>query len=407
MNRAGDYDFLVISEESAGGDDYADMEYGVVPPSKAYFGLSELACRRMKYVVMAVAVLAMVCAGAFQVRMDMGDSQIIKELRAEVDSHRQAMEVPEGTMPSESLAPAGRSTQGQGSKVVAAQPAPQPVRIDSAPEGSNLVGGAAVGVKVGSAARRVAMEVPVGGSSAGARPAVAASGEAAQRLLATADAARAAALVNDARGAAAKKSAASWKPKESLSQDLKVDCPAPIDGVPSPETCYSWEGSTYYVVRHELTWDQAELTCTNLGGHLTSVRSVDENRILSQMLKQSFWVGLRFEKAGRSRQWTWADGSAAGAGSKWSKDVFSNWGHGMPQHEDHGGKADCVMANYHMGTAGAWADASCSNVRKRHQFICKVPGAEMPEEGGDSAEEGGDAVEVKPPTRNLSVVREL
>lgn len=125
----------------------------------------------------------------------------------------------------------------------------------------------------------------------------------------------------------------------------------------------------YTVFNLAMTWDEAKAYCENLGGHLATISSQEEQNLVETMIlsgdKYSYWLGGRQNSSGA---WSWVDGSA------WS---YTNWAEGMP---DGSGEvlhiyAETPYTEYY--TVGKWddTDSSAQNAGyltlEQHGFICE------------------------------------
>ncbi|KAM4571724.1 ladderlectin-like [Fundulus diaphanus] len=102
---------------------------------------------------------------------------------------------------------------------------------------------------------------------------------------------------------------------------------------PSGFTWYN--GRCYRFVKQEKDWYEAEKACNGLGGHLASIRTLDEYDFISGLILEktgsyrSTWVGGH-----KGLVWTWSDGSPF---------TFSSWSPGEPNNA--GGNENCMEIN--------------------------------------------------------------
>eukprot|EP00092_Neocalanus_flemingeri_P103047 GFUD01131827.1.p1 GENE.GFUD01131827.1~~GFUD01131827.1.p1 ORF type:complete len:228 (-),score=41.75 GFUD01131827.1:15-698(-) len=114
--------------------------------------------------------------------------------------------------------------------------------------------------------------------------------------------------------------------------------------------------SCYRLWEEKQLWEDAELRCTQDGGHLASILSEEERKFIQDNLYinkyQTTWIGANDRAV--EGVWVWTDGSA------WE---FTDWKEGEPNNS---GGEDCGHLYYYNGK---WADTSCTLVSS---FLCKV-----------------------------------
>ncbi|XP_027129496.1 chondrolectin isoform X2 [Larimichthys crocea] len=136
-------------------------------------------------------------------------------------------------------------------------------------------------------------------------------------------------------------------------------------------------------LRRRLNFAEAELACRRDGGHLLSVESESEQKIIQQLITElrptdgDFWIGLRRNHGDEdsssdcSPQYYWLDGS---------KSTFRNWHWDEPSC----GYEVCVVM-YHQPSAPPglgglymfqWNDDNCET---KNNFICKYTAEKTPE----------------------------
>ena len=79
-----------------------------------------------------------------------------------------------------------------------------------------------------------------------------------------------------------------------------------------------WGTSQYWVSDGNKNWINSEKACTDLGGHLASIRSKDEISFVKSMLDEryEYWIGL--SDRDEEGNFTWTDGSTV-AYKNWQK----------------------------------------------------------------------------------------
>eukprot|EP00058_Branchiostoma_floridae_P019226 XP_002604716.1 hypothetical protein BRAFLDRAFT_80311 [Branchiostoma floridae] len=116
-----------------------------------------------------------------------------------------------------------------------------------------------------------------------------------------------------------------------------------------------WENYCYLFRTQELTWQQAENRCSQVGAHLASVRTGQENEFIrSHSAARKIWIGLNDK--GTEGTWRWTDSTGVG---------YLNWLPNQP--DDAGNSEDCVE----MHTNGRWNDNRCNNNNVKQDSVCK------------------------------------
>ncbi|XP_030828651.1 macrophage mannose receptor 1 [Strongylocentrotus purpuratus] len=135
-------------------------------------------------------------------------------------------------------------------------------------------------------------------------------------------------------------------------------CPTDSDWQYFPPYCYYF--SDVAGSNDRLSWTMAEEFCHQKGGHLTSITSSTENKVLIAMapiIGVNYWIGLRQETATGS--FIWSDDSSY---------TYENWDRGEPN--NHNGEELCGEIYRYNGLqeSGVWNDAACG---VNTPFICK------------------------------------
>ncbi|XP_063411536.1 brevican core protein-like [Mytilus trossulus] len=138
-----------------------------------------------------------------------------------------------------------------------------------------------------------------------------------------------------------------------------------------PETVAFFRGSKYIFKCNTATWSNSEANCNVLGGHLTSVETVDENTFLldvitlmlnKQLIKKAyFWIGLTDNTDEMSYKWL--------SGQPLN---YSNWYQGPPQQPDNtqfAGTPGAHCALIHRRYALNWGDEHCA---QRYYSVCEI-----------------------------------
>jgi len=139
---------------------------------------------------------------------------------------------------------------------------------------------------------------------------------------------------------------------------------------------FTWEknGHSYQVVRGELSWPEAKKRCEEMGGHLVSITSPEEQEFVCSLIAQS---GIPVDRRpGTSDQWAewrdklWLGGTDEGSEGRWrwvdgSPWEYAPWVPGQP-----GGDGNCLNICPHFG--GGWNDGSVKDYFLVG-FICEWP----------------------------------
>ncbi|VDL78710.1 unnamed protein product [Nippostrongylus brasiliensis] len=134
------------------------------------------------------------------------------------------------------------------------------------------------------------------------------------------------------------------------------------------------------------TFDNAEMVCMSLGGHLTSIHSDEENIFVAATLQHGLisdiskagveykkpadltWIGLKQTNFPANTTWTWTDGTAVD---------YLSWAPGQPDdkkdrehcvqtHSDYLGRNPGKDNNYQH-----WSDVECT--LDTRAYVCKKP----------------------------------
>jgi len=111
-----------------------------------------------------------------------------------------------------------------------------------------------------------------------------------------------------------------------------------------------FEGSYYQVFDVSMTWYEAKTFAENLGGHLVTITSQEEQEFINELLKAApagqYWIGLYYDSG-----WNWVTGEAFD---------FSNWSEGQPDSygygEPYGGTGNIDL--WWITDIGRWNDYS-------------------------------------------------
>ena len=125
-----------------------------------------------------------------------------------------------------------------------------------------------------------------------------------------------------------------------------------------PAITKEFNGHKYELYNVSTTWDQAYKMCEEMGGHLVTITSKEENEFVLNLSKQAglnqfIWLG---GYANGDRKWFWVTDEGFS---------YSNWGSGEPNNS--GGNEDCL----HMTESGAWNDIIVHANANLISFVCE------------------------------------
>ena len=131
-----------------------------------------------------------------------------------------------------------------------------------------------------------------------------------------------------------------------------------------------WKGHTYQLFFDKLTWTQAKLACEQKGGHLITITSSAEQKMIMKELKkyvgEVFWIGCTDK--GHEGDWRWV------TNEKWK---YENWAANQPDNE---GNAYCgtiyTEAQWWGIFAGEWDDAE--DTEGWCSYICEWDDIDQP-----------------------------
>ena len=142
--------------------------------------------------------------------------------------------------------------------------------------------------------------------------------------------------------------------------------PTTTTTVPPEAQCpsSSWtkiNGQCYRLFAEELSFPKAEQYCQSLGGHLTSLHSVEEEHFLTEQANYGYyflWIGLRQDSDGEDGGYYWTDESAID---------YTPYKSGYP--DSHGGVDNCFLLDWYYSYSNGWENHNCQS---EMAFACKV-----------------------------------
>lgn len=136
-------------------------------------------------------------------------------------------------------------------------------------------------------------------------------------------------------------------------------------------------GNTYQYFNDELSWEEAKAACENMGGHLATITSEEEQRFIKSLIdnctKDYYWLG------GTDREtegvWKWVTGEEFSF-KNWSANNPDNFHYPEFGYEDYLG---IVLYSDFGAGKGEWNDYSVINDYCTHGYICEWEGTALNE----------------------------
>ena len=130
-----------------------------------------------------------------------------------------------------------------------------------------------------------------------------------------------------------------------------------------PDGWTKFDNSCYYFGVIPKSWQDAEVACERLGGHLATVHSAEEEKFVLDYVKRE-----RNELVDLSRGYTWIGGHDFLQESNWmwiTDEIFNftNWRAGNPNNGGANGNEDCLDIS-----GDGWNDNICSS---RLNYVCE------------------------------------
>lgn len=126
------------------------------------------------------------------------------------------------------------------------------------------------------------------------------------------------------------------------------------------------DGHKYEIFRETLTWEEAKAACEAKGGHLATITSQEEQKMIESLNTQNskLWIGGCKNSAG---QWCWV------TGEPWE---YQNWGDGEPNNSSNVVADESCVAVWPV----KWNDLANSNTYEQSGYICEWEASDVAEE---------------------------
>lgn len=117
------------------------------------------------------------------------------------------------------------------------------------------------------------------------------------------------------------------------------------------------DGHKYEIFRETMTWEEAKVACEAKGGHLATITSQEEQKIIESLNTQNskLWIGGYKNSAG---QWCWVTGEL------WE---YQNWGDGEPNNSSNVVADESCVAVW----PSKWNDLANGNTYEQSGYICE------------------------------------
>lgn len=126
------------------------------------------------------------------------------------------------------------------------------------------------------------------------------------------------------------------------------------------------ERHKYEIFRETLTWEEAKAACEAKGGHLATITSQEEQKMIESLNTQNskLWIGGYKNSAG---QWCWVTGEL------WK---YQNWGDGEPNNSSNVVADESCVAVWPV----KWNDLANSNTYEQSGYVCEWEASDAAEE---------------------------
>lgn len=128
-----------------------------------------------------------------------------------------------------------------------------------------------------------------------------------------------------------------------------------------PVATKEYNGHIYTLYNDVLSWNEAKTKCEEMGGHLVTVTSQEEQAVIEELVNGQFcrWYFMGATNIENGVDYKWVTGEPF---------VYTNWSDGSPDNY-------CNMENYLMATTrlnGVWQDTTNTGWDNVLGFICEV-----------------------------------
>ena len=126
------------------------------------------------------------------------------------------------------------------------------------------------------------------------------------------------------------------------------------------------DGHKYEIFHDTLTWEEAKAACEAKGGHLATITSQEEQKMIESLNTQNskLWIGGYKNSAG---QWCWV------TGEPWE---YQNWGDGEPNNSSNVVADESCVAVWPL----KWNDLANSNTYEQSGYVCEWETSDAAEE---------------------------
>lgn len=126
------------------------------------------------------------------------------------------------------------------------------------------------------------------------------------------------------------------------------------------------DGHKYEIFHDTLTWEEAKAACEAKGGHLATITSQEEQKMIESLNTQNskLWIGGYKNSAG---QWCWV------TGEPWE---YQNWGDGEPNNSSNVVADESCVAVW----PSKWNDLANSNTYEQSGYVCEWETSDAAEE---------------------------
>ncbi len=136
------------------------------------------------------------------------------------------------------------------------------------------------------------------------------------------------------------------------------------DGIVVAEKTYN--GHTYKVIDDKMTWEEAKVACEDMGGHLVTITSAEEQEVIESLMEENYLVGYFIGGYMENNSLHWITGE---------KVSYTNWYPGEPSVTD--GETICELyTSYLVGHIGSTSDAyrwnNINNDAEGRGYICEI-----------------------------------